>query len=236
MHSIASLDRKDSKMTCVILAAGRGIRLAPYTNTTPKPLIMVKGRPIIYYLMRTIEKYFDKVVIVIGYRGEQVRKYFENEAYNGKLVFVEQDSHLFGTFGALLSAKAQLSGDFLTICADNLYDSQDILKLTNTRNSFLIKEVTKEIRLSMYRYAKSTLIPGLENCIEAGAWYLNDEFLSCQPEKVHGSLELGIPHTIYKDSMTNLYKYTPVYAHFWYPVGTTWELNLVNSDRVKFPN
>lgn len=64
----------------IILAAGRGNRLRPYTNKTPKPLLKVKGKPIIEYEIEALRQQDIKdILIITGYRSTQfkylLRKY-----------------------------------------------------------------------------------------------------------------------------------------------------------------
>lgn len=56
----------------IILAAGRGERLRPYTNATPKPLLKVKGKPIIEYSIEALQaKGIKDITIITGYRARQ---------------------------------------------------------------------------------------------------------------------------------------------------------------------
>ncbi len=61
----------------VILAGGRGERLRPLTNTCPKPMIMINGRPFLEHLIVQLkEQGFKKVVLLLGYLPEVVQVYF----------------------------------------------------------------------------------------------------------------------------------------------------------------
>lgn len=62
-------------MKAMILAAGRGERLRPMTDHTPKPLLPVAGRPLIEYTIATLEKAgFINIVINLAYLGENIRQ------------------------------------------------------------------------------------------------------------------------------------------------------------------
>jgi len=58
-------------MDAVILAAGLGTRLRPYTNTTPKPLLAVQGRPILDWIIGALPP-VDRLVVVVSYLAEQI--------------------------------------------------------------------------------------------------------------------------------------------------------------------
>jgi len=60
-------------MKAMILAAGRGERMKPLTDTIPKPLLIVKGKPLIeWHIEKLVKNGFDEIVINIDYLGEQI--------------------------------------------------------------------------------------------------------------------------------------------------------------------
>ena len=72
-------------MKTVILAGGFGTRLSEYTDTIPKPMVPVGGKPIIEHIMRTYAMYgHNEFIIALGYKGEIIKKYFENSKKIGK--------------------------------------------------------------------------------------------------------------------------------------------------------
>jgi glucose-1-phosphate cytidylyltransferase len=63
----------------VILAGGRGSRLAEETDSRPKPLVEIGGRPIIWHIMNIYAHHgIDEFVVCTGYRGYQFKEYFAN--------------------------------------------------------------------------------------------------------------------------------------------------------------
>lgn len=59
-----------------ILAGGRGVRLSEYTDSRPKPMIPVGGRPILWHIMMHYARYgFDEFVVALGYLGDHVREH-----------------------------------------------------------------------------------------------------------------------------------------------------------------
>jgi glucose-1-phosphate cytidylyltransferase len=67
----------------VILAGGRGTRIAEETHIRPKPMVEIGGRPIIWHIMKCYSAYgFNDFVICCGYLGDKIREYFLNYTYN----------------------------------------------------------------------------------------------------------------------------------------------------------
>jgi len=57
-------------MKVIILAAGRGTRLKPITDITPKPLIKIRGKSILENLLEEVIPYVDEIILVVNYKKE----------------------------------------------------------------------------------------------------------------------------------------------------------------------
>mgnify|MGYP001194761540 CR=1 FL=1 len=69
-------------MKVVILAGGYGTRLSEYTKTIPKPMIKVKGKPLIYHIMKTYANYgFKDFYIALGYKGHVIKNFFKKNSF-----------------------------------------------------------------------------------------------------------------------------------------------------------
>ena len=66
------------KVTALILCGGKGERLRPLTESIPKPLVHLKGRPILSYLLDHIKKFdIDNVIIAAGFQAEKIHQFFK---------------------------------------------------------------------------------------------------------------------------------------------------------------
>ena len=87
-------------MKAIIPVAGIGTRLQPLTNKTPKVLVNVAGKPMLFHLIDEIIKNgkIDTVVLIIGYLGDQIRRAIEKAYPDSKVTFefVEQKEMLLG--------------------------------------------------------------------------------------------------------------------------------------------
>jgi len=110
-------------MKAVILAGGKGTRLAPYTTVFPKPMVPVGQRPILEILIHQLAHHgFTDIVVSLGYLGELIQAYFHNgnnRFSHINLSYVRECEHM-GTAGSLAlipdlrNTFMVLNGDVLT--------------------------------------------------------------------------------------------------------------------------
>lgn len=66
-------------MKVLILAGGMGTRLSEETDVRPKPMVEIGGKPILWHIMKIYSQYgFNDFVILLGYKGYQIKEYFTN--------------------------------------------------------------------------------------------------------------------------------------------------------------
>jgi choline kinase len=119
-------------MKAVVLAAGRGSRLAPLTDARPKPLVPVGGRPL---LLRTIQRITqlgipDKdVVLVTGYREEMVSDLIREEGFRCRLVYNPRWFERNSCHSLVVARESLVGGPFLLAEGDVLFDEQVLPRL-----------------------------------------------------------------------------------------------------------
>jgi len=96
-------------MQCVILAGGLGTRMRPLTDTCPKTLLPVRGRPFAYHQLHWLaEQGITEVVYSIGHQGHLIRRYWDQEPWPvSRIRYVDEGRELRGTAGALRLAQEQ---------------------------------------------------------------------------------------------------------------------------------
>lgn len=104
----------------VILCGGLGTRMRPLTDTMPKPMVPVNGRPFLTYLIDQIhEQGIDRVLLLTGYRGEMIRKYFSDGAGRGVTIDYSHGPADWDTGRRIWEARDQLDPHFLLLYSDN---------------------------------------------------------------------------------------------------------------------
>lgn len=111
-------------MHALLLAAGVGSRLRPYTDATPKPMLRIGGRPILGYNLALLSAAgFDDVTINLHHLPGVVRAYAGDGAAWNVRVRYSEEPELLGTAGALLPLAADFGrGTFAVLYGDNLND------------------------------------------------------------------------------------------------------------------
>lgn len=108
-------------MKAMILAAGRGERMRPLTDHTPKPLLKVASKPLIEYHLEALAKCgFRDIVINLSYLGNQIREYVgSGTRYGLKVVYSLEGEPPLETAGGIVRALPMLGDDsFIVINAD----------------------------------------------------------------------------------------------------------------------
>jgi NDP-sugar pyrophosphorylase family protein len=108
----------------MILAAGRGERLRPLTDTIPKPLVEVGGRPLIEYALRSVaDAGIRRVVINLHHLGQRIRDHVGDGSRFGLEVAYSNEAILQDTGGGIRDARKYLDGvPFITMNADTIVD------------------------------------------------------------------------------------------------------------------
>ena len=122
----------------IILAAGEGQRLRPFTVTKPKGMISIADKPILQYVIEALaQKGIRKIIIVVGYRREQIFDYFgSGEQFGVDIKYLIQERQL-GTAHALTGAKDFVEDeislavdDSLEVCFDSMENQFPSISIT----------------------------------------------------------------------------------------------------------
>lgn len=110
-------------MYTVIMAGGKGTRIASMHPNIPKPMVPICGKPILEHQIEVLRKQgCTDIILIIGHMGDIIREYFgSGEAYGVTIQYIEEKEPL-GTAGALYYLKNQIKEDFLLLNGDIIFD------------------------------------------------------------------------------------------------------------------
>ena len=117
-----------SKLTnhCLILAAGNGSRLMSQSRGIPKPLVRLCGVPLLNHVMlRAHEAGVDNFVVVLGYRGDMIRGWYNAHPLSGvTATWVENPDYHKSNGISALKARDYLCDPFLLLMSDHLFEAK----------------------------------------------------------------------------------------------------------------
>ena len=197
-----------SLLKAVILAAGLGTRLQPYTLFLPKPMLPLGERPVLEFVLEWLKKYgFDDIYICVGYLRRTIEEYFKDGSEFGVKITYIRTSRPMGTAGQLKSAAPYLSDTFLCIYGDTIFDF-DLQKFVDKHRE---KRADATIALSRYKVVlKYGFIdvdaegfvqnwrekPELQGLINVGCYVMEPKVLNYIPEGVVYSMDLAFQNMI----------------------------------------
>lgn len=188
----AEKEKKTFTNPVVIMAGGKGTRLAPFTRILPKPLIPLDEKPVIEVIM---EKFHDKgfynFIYTLNYRKEYIKAFLRENNFPYTIEWVEEDEFM-GTAGSLSLLKDKINETFFVSNCDIILnaDFADILNWhREERNLITLLGCHKEIKipygiLELKRGKLNNINekPNYDVIINTGVYILEPEIISLIPK------------------------------------------------------
>jgi len=150
-------------MKAVILAAGEGTRLRPFTSTEPKVMIPVANKPILQYVVESIvANGITDIIMVVGYKRQKIMSHFGNgDDFGADIDYVVQRNQppTGGTAHALYQAKNKIDEEFILLPGDNVVSKATVSDLLEDMDDYTILITRSE---SPSKYGVVTLKSGGE--------------------------------------------------------------------------
>lgn len=192
------------EMKVVLMAGGRGSRIATMRSDVPKPLIPIIGKPVIVHEIERLKKQgFNDFIITVGYKAEQIIECLGNGESLGVHIEYHKEEEPLGNAGALVYLKDQLTENFLLINADLMFDvdvnrmfcfhnerkaSATILTHPNNHpyDSGLI-EIDNNHAVTEWKNKENNRSKFYKNRVNAGIHIISKKLI---PDKLNGKIDL----------------------------------------------
>lgn len=211
-------------MKAMILAAGFGKRLGHLTQSTPKPLIKVKGQPLIkYHISKLLAADYSQIVINTHYLSDEIINYVKNEFDNDPRIIFSIEKEILGTGGGIKKALHHFGNDDFLVLNSDIYSDLDYKYFKSFTSPTLFAVETKNQGDFNIKNSKVCL-ETTKNYTWMGFSVVNAEvFNHVAHVKFHYWDDCLKRHA----SSNNLYAEIPKIN--WYDVGTIQTLELLNN-------
>lgn len=171
----------------VVLAAGEGQRLRPFTVSRPKAMLSIADKPILQFIIEALVRNgIRDIICVVGYRKEQVYDYIgSGEKFGAEITYVTQSSQL-GTAHALAQVKDKVQDEFLVLSGDNLIEADTIADFIQAGPfAMLLKRVENPVRYGVVEVSRGKVKGIIEkpkeavsNLVNTGIYAFNRDIFS----------------------------------------------------------
>jgi NDP-sugar pyrophosphorylase family protein len=208
------------------------------TKSTTKPMLLIKGKPILEYKINALPKSIKEVVFVVGYHSMHIVNYFKRQYGGRKITYVFQNV-INGTGGALHFARSVLHDKFIVMMGDDLYRKKDIISMLDHNLAILGYEVEDVSRFGVIKTDnRGHMLDVIEKpkfskykLANAGVYLLDKNFFDYDLVPIGGG-EFGLPQTLVQ--MAKNHPIKVVKATAWHPIGNPDDLEKAEKVLGKF--
>ncbi len=176
--------------------------MRPLTDTIPKPLLQIGGKPILAHNFEQLPDEIDSVVLIVGWLGDKIRSYFGDNFLGREIVYVEH-KEMLGTGYALSLCRDMLSDKFIAMMGDNLYSKKDVEKCLRHDLCLSVKEVENPQDFAVVEIDASGALKAVcekphnseSNLVNTALYVLDKRFFNYPLVKIPSG-EYGLPQTI----------------------------------------
>tara|TARA_Y100000996_G_C22535855_1_gene648254 strand:+ start:1214 stop:1996 length:783 start_codon:yes stop_codon:yes gene_type:complete len=239
------------KVVAVILCGGMGSRLGQLTNRTPKPLLQVMKKPIIWYVVSSLLKYrVNEIIFPLGYKGEKIERYIKKNFKKKikKFQFVKT-----GIKTEILDRIKKISrnlnhyDEIIIINSDTIFDFniRSFLNFHIRNNNFIslsgvkmqttwgtivkdkynvLKKFSVNSKITSYKIKNYEKYEAFRN---TGLSIINVKCLSFIKSLKNNDFEISLYNKFIKFKNIGV----KIFNGFWYPIETNKDLNLIRNEK-----
>ncbi len=147
-------------MRAIVLSAGYGTRLGDLTLDTPKPMLLLEGRPLLEYIIHNLALHgFNQIAINIHFMPEVIQKYFGDGSRFGVELIYSHEKELLGTAGGVKKmANFLCQGEAFLIHYGDILTNQDLTAMLNFH-----RQKQALATLLLHKRAKSNSVVALDD-------------------------------------------------------------------------
>ncbi len=219
----------------VIMAGGKGTRLAPYTQILPKPLIPIGEKTITEHIIERFTEFgCNKFDIIVNYKRHLIKSYFRDVSVSAELTFFDEDEFL-GTAGGLKLLSGRYNEPFFMTNCDILVEDDYakmldyhkangniatiISAIKNTTLPYGVVETTPNGQVSAIKEK-----PDISTIVNTGFYILNPVFLDLIPQNTFIHITDVIKKCIDNGERVGMY---PISGERWLDMGQMDELQIM---------
>lgn len=213
---------------CIIMAGGRGKRLSPLTDNTPKPMLKLDDKPILEHILDRIKKFgINKIYLSVGYLGNQIKEYFGDGYKKGLNIKYINERKPLGTAGSLSLIYDKIKTKHILIINADIFSNVNLekmyLELLNNKSDMVIatKEYKVDIPYGIFENIDKKIIsikekPSYSYNTNAGIYILNKKKIKLIPKNSFFDMTDLIEKMLKNDDKITHYS---IYG-FWTDIGS----------------
>ena len=199
--------------------------MRPLTITTPKGMVEIFGKPLLYWIIKRLPVEITELIIVVGYKGDQIKKYF-GETFEGRPITYIHQEKATGTAHALALCKHLLkpTESFLFLYADDLHSTAAMQRLIKQPLGVLVEEHKDPSRFGVVEADAKGRVVSMEekpakpksNLVAVGVFMLDSRVFNYEPPR-HANGEYFLHDQVAK--MIHDHEVIIERTDFWHPIG-----------------
>jgi NDP-sugar pyrophosphorylase family protein len=197
-------------MKAVILAGGLGMRLRPFTETIPKPLLPIGEKAVLEIQIDRLKKHgFDEIYLATNYKADYLERFVGDGSQYGVRITMSRETQPLGTVGPLTLLQDKLTEPFVMMNGDilSLIDFSDFYQFAQKKAAPLTVAVRQHITPYAFGniFSEGDRITGIEEkpkiikYILAGMYVLRPEIFKFIPKNTYYSMDVLIKDMLQKN-------------------------------------